>query len=196
MIRFLSVLTKSGPMGEWRRAKTEVSPRSEPVALHFVNRLAKNRHSVMLLFFRISHHETSKSVRRRFPTWRWTSDRKALMDQREYFTFHQLFACKLHLKAAGHTELQKHLFDAFSDTFHFLKVNMFYDWEASSRSFQTAWNWTFKSKAKLFVLYANAARESQLWPNHETSHHVGILSNVVFLLKSWRSSFTWWHKLL
>lgn len=61
----------------------------------------------MLLFFRISHHETSKSVRRRFPTWRWTSDRKALMDQREYFTFHQLFACKLHLKAAGHTELRK-----------------------------------------------------------------------------------------
>lgn len=28
MIRSLSVLTKSGPMGEWRRAKTEVSSKS------------------------------------------------------------------------------------------------------------------------------------------------------------------------
>lgn len=30
---FISVLTKSGPMGEWRRAKTEVSEKSNQLNL-------------------------------------------------------------------------------------------------------------------------------------------------------------------
>lgn len=57
-----SVLTKSGPLGDWRRAKTEVSLRAN--RFHFISSTGSEEKTqtvfFMILFFRISHQETSE----------------------------------------------------------------------------------------------------------------------------------------
>ena len=81
MFRFVSVLTKSGPMGGWRRAKTEVSP-----TLKLISRVqAAKKKELTASTDSVSGHHIKKRVER--------DGGMTGLSRHILSSFHSMFAC-------------------------------------------------------------------------------------------------------